>query len=257
MGAIVVGSTALKHWFPTKVREPKDYDVFSDCELPGADVFWDDRFAGWVPEGEIRYATPDELLSLKLSHTAWELPRTHSWEKHMSDIVFLQSHGAAVRDDLYDMLYSVWLDKHGRKPIMLSDDKSEFFDDAVKRKYDHDSLHRSVAYFPGYPLYENYLKPSATVEMDMDLVWSDHHDAIVNLFREEVYVTALERKVIPSGYTVSPRLAYGWALRRTITGLTKGRSSRFMRENFTEFRSPDSDYVARHLENSHYLEELT
>lgn len=231
--------------------------MFSDRPDPGAEVFWDDRFRDWIPELGLRFATPNELLTIKLSHTAWELPRTNSWEKHMSDIVFLQGKGAVVDDDLYRMLYSVWQDKHGRKPIMLSDDKSEFFDDAVKRKYDHDSLHRSVAYDPGHPLYDFYLKLGATVEMDMSMVWSEPHDAIVRLFREEVYVTALERKVIPSGYTASPRLAYGWALRRTITGLTKGRSSRFMRENFTEFRSPDSDYVARHRENSHYLEELT
>lgn len=131
-----------------------------------------------------------------------------------------------------------------------------FFEDAVKRVYDHDSLHLSVAYTPGRPIYDECLKDGKSVQMDMAKVWAMPHEKIVQMFREEVYVTALERLVIPSGYRHSPGGAYQWALRRTITSLTKGRSARFLVEHFGEFCKPDVDYVAVHRANASYLKEL-
>ena len=29
MNKLIIGSTALKHWFPTEVREPKEFDLIS------------------------------------------------------------------------------------------------------------------------------------------------------------------------------------------------------------------------------------
>jgi hypothetical protein len=78
-------------------------------------------------------------------------------------------------------------------------------------------------------------------------------DQQIKLYREEVYATALERKVIPSNYKISPRKAYAWALRRTITSLTKGWSSLFLIENYDVMRTPDVNYVQRHLDNKDRL----
>src|SRR5690606_19253508 len=115
-----------------------------------------------------------------------------------------------------------------------------------------DSLHESVAY-GDRPIYEEVLKDGKTVQMDMRKIWAMPHERRIQLFREEVYVTALERKVIPSDYTCSPRAAYAWALRRTITSLTKGRSAQFMSENYRTFRVPDMDYVKHHLSKADRL----
>src|SRR5690606_15193909 len=116
---------------------------------------------------------------------------------------------------------------------------------AVRRVYDHDSIHDSVAYGER-PLYESVLKDGHSVQVDMSKVRALPYTEQIKLFREEIYATALERKVIPSDYKCSPRAAYAWALRRTITSLTKGWSARFIVTNYDVFHRPDMDYVARH-----------
>lgn len=245
MTLLIVGSTALRHWYGHQVREPKDLDAFSPSHKLRGDVFWDDAFGAWLadkPEGA--FATPDELITIKASHAYWDL-RNGSWPKHMGDLLFLKKQGASIIPELHDMLRGAWERHYGSKQVDLTQEADVFFQDAVKRIYDHDSIHDSVAYGEK-PLYESVLKDGATVQVDMAKVRALDFDDQVRLFREEVYATALERKVIPSDYTCSPRWAYAWALRRTITSLTKGWSAAFIVANYDVFHSPDVDYVARH-----------
>ncbi|MBF6085168.1 hypothetical protein IU485_27730 [Nocardia cyriacigeorgica] len=262
MRTLLIGSWAAREHGIDLGRDPGDFDYFADNSEMRAgnenyalkmDIIWDDDFAEWLPEGTDRTATPDELATIKLSHAAWEL-RNGSWRKHMRDYVILtHKHGARIDEDLYKLLYPAWERLHGRKPVQLNQDNRSFFTDAVHRTYDHDSLHRSVAYTPGKPLYEAVLRDGAEVEMDMGKVWALPHQLRLRLYREEIYATALERIMIPSQYTASPLFAYRWALRRTITSLTKGRSSRWLAEHYLELLCPDFDYVAQHLANSRYL----
>jgi hypothetical protein len=236
-------------------RTPKDVDVFSpDAAGENVDSFWHPYFELWIPDGTYRYATLDELYTIKVSHAYWEL-RNGSWNKHMSDVVMLKRAGAKLDEPLHNLLYKVWCEEHGSKQVDLKLEADEFFSDAVKRRYVHDSLHESVAYGER-PLYESVLKPGKSVQMDMDAIWALSFDDQVKLFREEIYVTALERLVIPHDYRFSPARAYAWALRRTITSLTKGWSARFLVENYEVFRRADVDYVDRHLANRHVLVEL-
>jgi hypothetical protein len=232
-------------------REPKDLDVISDEDFPGEDTYWDPSFSEWLPDGFTRFATVDELYTIKLSHSYWEL-KNGSWNKHMFDLVTLQDAGAKVIQPLHDLLYRVWELQHGPKKVDLTQESDEFFSDAVRRRYDHDSLHESVAY-GDRPIYEEVLKDGKTVQMDMSKIWALPFDRQVQLFREEVYVTALERWMIPTDYTHSPRGAYAKALRRTITSLTKGKSAQFISENYKTFRDPDMDYVAHHLSRADRL----
>jgi hypothetical protein len=254
MRELVIGSTSMAFYWPDEVRDPNDLDVFSPDRVYCKDNFWDDRLSVWIPDGTSRLATPDELLTIKLSHVGWDL-KNDSWQKHMEDIVFLQDKGAHVSEWLYNLLVQVWTDKHGKKRVDLNMDKTAFFDDGVKRKYDHDSLHESVA-FGDRPLWESVLKDGQQVAMDMSKVWALPFEQQINLFLEEVYVTALERKVIPSDYECSRRGAYNWALRRTVTSLTKGKSSRFIAENYRYFKPAYKGYVERHLSKAHLLKEL-
>lgn len=255
MTSIIIGSTALHRWFPGLVREPKDLDRFaSDGGHLGDDNFWDDRLYEYFQD-EKRYATVDELYTVKVSHAQWDI-RNDTWAKHMFDILFLQRNGAKLIPELHDLLYGIWIDKHGKKKMTFSESE-EFFDDAVVRKYDHDSLHESVAY-GDHALYLDYLVPGRSVAMDMAKVWASPQDTIVKLFREEIYATALERLIVPTDYRYSPGRAYHWALRRTITSLTKGKSSRWLIENFEWFRTAkdpftEEDYVARHHKKSDKL----
>lgn len=264
MRALVIGSTAAKRLIPSW-REPKDFDVFSDYyqkdrdypKLTGGlklDAFWHPALTGWVAarcNGGLQFATLDELYTIKVSHSYWVL-RNGSWDKHMFDIVELKKAGATLDAYLHKMLYSVWEEKHGKKRVDLNMDKDSFFTDAVKRIYDHDSIHYSVAYGEK-PIYEDCFVDGQEVAMDMEKIKALPFDKLVKLYREEVYATALERWVIPSDYTVSPRKAYADALKKTITSLTKGWSSTFMVDNYEVFRSPDMDYVKHHLSKSDQL----
>jgi hypothetical protein len=247
---ILIGSAAIGKYIPG-FREAKDMDVFcSGGRLPAIrwDSFWHPDLEAWFGN-QLRCATLDELYTIKLSHSAWDVG---SWEKHMQDIVDLRIHGAEVIEELYDLLYGVWEKVHGRKRTDLNKDKTEFFDDAVKRKYDHDSVHYTVAY-EDRPNYEKWLVPGETVKMDFKRFWQAPESEHIMHFREEIYATALERIIIPSDYTASPRRAYAWALKRTVTSLTKGRSSRFIAERYGVFRKPDVDYVGRHKSRAHLL----
>jgi len=149
-------------------------------------------------------------------------------------------------------LIEIWKEVHGKKKVDLTQDADEFFDDAVRRVYDHDSLHYSVAY-GDVPLYESVMADGASVHTDMAKVKALPFEEQVRLYREEIYATALERWMIPANYRYSPRRAYAKALRKTIVSLTKGWSSRFLIENYNEFRRPDFDYVRRHKSRAHLL----
>ena len=256
MRVLLIGSTAMAQYLPYG-RPPKDIDFFADHN-PDADfaskveIFWHDSFREWLPQGTDRVATLDELYTIKVSHSYWDL-KNSSWEKHIEDAMALKAVGALLLPRLHDLLYKVWEEKHGAKKVNLSEEADDFFADAVKRVYDHDSIHYSVAYTPGKPLYEEAIKEGRTVAMDMTKVWSWPKAKQLALFREEVYATALERWMIPNDYRFSARRAYALALRKTITSLTKGRSARFLVENYDTFRRPDMDYVQHHKDNAKFL----
>lgn len=250
---LVIGSTAARKRISTW-REPMDVDFFTDTPEAWNDAESDPYFHPKLLDiwgDEDRYATLDELLTIKTSHIYWDL-RNNSWFKHSDDILALKREGAQLIPEVHDVLYSIWEEEHGKKTINLDQDKMAFFDDAVRRVYDHDSVHYSVAY-GDRPMYEDFLKDGESVAMDMRKVWSAPFEVQVALFREEIYATALERWVIPSAYTISPRAAYARALRKTVTNLTRGKSAKFIATNLDTFIAPDVDYVGRHKSRADLL----
>jgi hypothetical protein len=236
-------------------RDPKDIDLFTNKPVPEGlynlpvETFWHDKLSEWE-FGSV--ATPDELLTIKVSHAFWEL-KNKSWNKHMMDIMFLQSKGAEFIPELYDILYPIWEEVHGKKKVNLEADPDDFFNDRiVKRVYDHDSLHESVAYYDR-PLFERILRDNSEVAVDKAKWEALPHEDKLKMVREEVYATALERKLVPTDYTANPRAAYGWTLQKTITSLTKGWFALFVVLNFKDLTKPDVDYVQRHKDNAHML----
>lgn len=248
---ILIGSTAAKKLGIDLGRDPRDRDYFSNDPAVVGDVHWHDEFDELWEPGTVRTATLDELTTLKYSHSFWEL-RNGSWNKHMRDLATLRGAGGKVDEHMFEVLYSLWENKHGKKLIDLNMDRTEFFGDRVPRTYVHDSIHETVSH-PNRPIYESCLKDGHEVAMDMTKVWSMPHDRIVAMFKEEICTIALERKVIPSEYLASPGASYLWAYRRMVTSLTKGKSARFLVDNYREFRTPPKGYVDRHLSNRHLL----
>jgi len=250
MTTLVIGSHAMK-MLGVGNRTPKDFDVFSDAPGPAEDAFWHDSFRDWIGEGRSRWATLDEIYTIKVSHAQWDLVN-HTWEKHVYDIVQLKRAGAVLDLELHKLLYKVWEQEHGVKVMDLDQDKRDFFDDAVRRTYDHDSLHDSVAYGE-HPVYTEVLKDGAEVDIDMKKMKALPLERFVDLIKEEIFVTALERIVVPRNYVVSPGAAYWWAFRRTATSLTKGWTARTIMDNAELFLTPGSDYIGRHILKSHRL----
>jgi hypothetical protein len=255
---LIVGSTALHRLFGSEFREPKDLDVFARPDSPmlgwanANDVFWDERLAGSQLDF-YGFANLNQMYTIKVSHSYWEIGNT--WQKHMADILFMKRRGAILDLELHKLLYPIWETKHGKKKMNLAQAAGDFFDDAVTRIYDHDSIHDSVAYGEK-PMYERILKDGETVDIDPVKMWNGlTFEEQVMLFREEIAATALERWMIPTNYRFSPGRAYAMALRKTIVSLTKGKSARFIVDNFEHFYRPH-EYMAIHYSKRHMLKPL-
>lgn len=256
---ILVGSQALKRHLPD-IREPKDTDYLlvdpTSTELAEnstreIEYFTHPRLSEWNWSGDV--ASLDELYTLKVSHAFWEL-RNGSWNKHMFDIVTMQNAGAEFLPELHTLLYSIWEEVHGKKKANLEQSPDKFFNPNVHRKFDHDSLHASIAYrASGIPLFNEILRDGHQIAVDRSKFEAMDEVTKHQLVREEVYATALERRVIPSDYTVHPKAAYAHALQKTITSFTKGWFPLYIVRNFGELRNPDVDYIQRHHDNADRL----
>lgn len=251
---VLIGSQALKEYIDIG-REPVDIDYFSDrtfdkVEGTHVDPFYHPDLTEYFSE-EPRVATLDELYTIKMSHIFWDL-RNGTWEKHAKDLMLMKQNGAELIEPLYKLLYSIWKQVHGDKKANLSQGAMDFFNDKVVRTYVHDSIHASVAYYDA-PLYERILADNEEVKVDKSKWDAMSYEDKLKCVREEVYATALERLVIPSNYTYSPRRAYAWALRRTVTSLARGWFALFIAENLDKLWSPDVDYVQVHRDNSDKL----
>jgi hypothetical protein len=253
----LTGSQAMRLWFDDSRLPNGDWDYISDnptamlMKGPGLriDVMTDERFGAWN-WGNV--ATPDELYTLKISHAFWEIHGPRNWDKHAADIVFLSRKGAKFLRPLYDIVLPIWKEKYKRNTVNLNQSAKDFFSDAVNRKYDHDSLHESIAY-GDRPLYESVLREGSDVAVDNAKFWAMDHETQIKMVREEIYATALERILIPRNYKGSPTSAYVWALRRTATSLFKGEWALFLMLNLDELMRPDCDYMRRHINNKHKL----
>jgi hypothetical protein len=257
MQRLIVGSTAMARVLSIS-RAPKDLDIFTpdphhDPSLR-VETFWHPLLERWISPGTDRFATLDELFTIKVAHAPWEL-KNGSWLKHMWDICQFKRAGAVVHQPFHDDLYKICEEIHGPKKVDLNKDKTTFFSPTVRRTFDHDSIHETVCYYDE-PLYRAVLRDGSSVAIDMNKVYSLSFEDQIRLYREETYVTALERRVIPENYRTSRRTAYAWALKQMITSFTKGWSAQFIIENFDIFRVPDVDYVSVHLSQKHKLVKL-
>lgn len=266
MTKLLVGSSAAKQWFPD-FRTPKDIDYIVTTpeekvsNSRGIEYFYHPLLAeylGWGIEiddvwenGYDLLAGPNVLYTIKVSHAFWNL-RNGSWSKHMHDVMYFQDKGCTIVDGLYDVLYKTWVEVHGPKRANLNVPASEFFTGTVQRKYDHDSIHASIAY-GSQPMYEKILRDGSEVAVARDKFEALTHEEKCQLVREEVYATALERILIPKDYSASPRAAYAWAMRQTVTSFSKGWFPFWIVTNFKDVQRPDCDFVQRHKDNSDRL----
>lgn len=241
---MIIGSTAMKHWFP-EFRDPKDLDIMSkEGKMTQKEQnYWVDSFQLLIDKNkDDTYLDPENMISLKSSHFGWDI----HWDKTAFDILFLKSKGYRADRELYFKLVEDWKKVHGKKWASLEKkDSNNFFEDAVKRKYVHDTIHEAVSVYDR-PLYERTLKEDGKVgcsEKKFDNL--DFNDRIL-MVKEEVWVTALERYLIPNDFKYSPKRAYYQSLKKLTTTMSSGFFKFFIIDNFDKlYKSTDDSYIEK------------
>jgi hypothetical protein len=227
--SLIIGSHAMKHWFPELKRTPKDLDSISKDTVMSKDIqnYWVDSFQYILDNNkDDKFIDPDFLLTLKMSHFGWNI----HWDKTMCDVLFLKDRGCKVVKSLYDSLVKDWIKVHGKQWASLKGkDSTTFFEDAVTRKYIHDDIHEAVAVYDK-PLYETLIVDGVVCsKIGFDKLSLD--DKIL-MTKEEIWVTALERYHIPSDFTCGHAMAYGNSLKKLATTMSSGWFKFFILDNF-------------------------
>lgn len=235
---MIFGSVAIKHWFPD-FREPKDLDVMSpESKMEkGEQNYWIPEFEELIKNNkDDKYLDPDFLLAVKQSHLGWNI----HWEKTRDDVLFLKSKGCKCDPKLYFKLVKAWTKVHGiRWATLKGKDSKTFFEDAVKRKYIHDDIHKAVAVYDE-PLYEKLLTEGVSCGGFDSLSFEDK----LLLVKEEVWVTALERFHIPSNFTCGHLSAYSKSFKKLATTMSSGKFKFFILDSIDKlYICKDRSYI--------------
>jgi hypothetical protein len=214
------GSHLIKKYF-SDFREPNDIDWVTNDKSKLKDSSKEEEFY-YIPFSPNREMTPDEIYTVKVSHAIYD---TH-WKKTMSDIRFLQIKGCKVIPELLKDLRSHWEEVHGVQHRTDFEVKpGDFFEDRVRRKINHDDLHKMINPTPTYlKMIINDVNPSP--ELFFNLNEEDKKEVLF----EESFVIALER------FSNSPNnLAYNKAQQNLVTRLHPVWLADFVIENWSKW----------------------
>jgi hypothetical protein len=231
MKCLIIGSMAMYHWFPD-ARVPADIDLLTPVEIKSStpsvclvDAQWHDvgDYIMEINKDKV-FADPDVLFTLKVSHAHWNI----KWEKTMYDVEFLRRKGCTLNMELYDRLFKVWTELHGKKRVNMNKPMTEFFKDAVVREYDHEYLHELVAFYDR-PLHERLRTDKSTAWCDRELFENLSAEDQLKTALEEMMATAIERSSLKHGCKKSEVLtAMSRAHFQLCTSMTTGWFARFL-----------------------------
>lgn len=243
MKYLIIGSAAARYWLKDDWREPKDFDIFK-TESSGPLTFLtplrieqsvipDDLMDLLSAGSENNYISLNNLYTLKLSHCFWPV----NLDKTINDIIGLSRMGCVVNMLLFIKLKKYWKGIHGDKSFLsLNKNKKDFFDDAVKKIVEHDTLHEWVAKYDE-PLYKRCLKDDNEVLLDYNKFNKMPHEDKVHMIREEIMVIGIERFAIHKGLDMPSGLCYGRASKIVLIRLMKNKFANFMALNLDEILS--------------------
>jgi hypothetical protein len=257
---VIIGSAAAKKHFPN-FRDAKDLDVL---ERPEKQLALKEAYKGerrlecyyYGPSTDYlldRYEEgshlfPCALYTLKAAHFKFDV----HWEKTASDIIFFQREGVKLDEALYKLAFADFKALYGKRWASLKGkDSKTFFEDAVKRKYVHDSLHETVKYYER-PLYESILTGEG-VQCSKEKFEALSHEDQLKLAKEEIFVTGLERNLIPTDFKFSANRAYWLSLKKFIISMSSSWMSKFLIDNFSKLAKNNDDYVTKFKQNKHKL----
>ena len=238
--AVIIGSTAIKSYFPDFPREPKDLDIVARPEQAEAvkELWGQGKVKVEILENPIIlekaqsiHLDPDLMLTLKMSHLAWDI----NWEKHMFDVQFLLNKGAKYDVAIFNELYEYWNQYHGKnKRSDLKMTAAEFFDNALK-DYDHDHLHTLIN---PVPTYTEMLRDGEEVDIDEKKFEAAPIEKKDSLIREEVYVMAFERFG-----RLHHRPAYSKMLKKYLISHAPMYVFLYAIENYIKLCRPEYDFI--------------
>lgn len=233
MKKLLFGSKRAKQLF-SDFRAPNDIDYIVDTvnnkeeysyrENPGIQYLYENR-------DEL---TASDLYTIKLSHCFWDI----HWAKTMHDLLFFQNKSVKYDHRLFKLLYGGWVDKHGRKKAYLNKTNEEFFNDNVDRKINHDDLHYCLSYY-GIPLFERIKVDLNKASVSEKLFYELSNEDKLKLCREEIYVVACERFLIPRNFKMPLIIAYKQAVRLLLTSMTKGWFPLYIALHWYQLNNPD------------------
>lgn len=203
MDYLVIGSNALKYYFPDFKREPKDLDVISKTKIDSLlrVEYHENPIILEYQDGG--YLTPNLLLSLKISHLFFDI----NWDKHLFDVLFLFNKGFKYNKVLVDRLFDYWKKIHPIRRSNLKLNKQEFFTNNINKNVDdHDNLHIKLNDPPAYK--KILIGEIETSETLWDTLTFDEKCAIIF---EETAVMAYERM-----NNVDYRIYYKYQLKQNI-----------------------------------------
>jgi hypothetical protein len=237
MNALIIGSTAMYHWFPD-ARKPKDLDLLTPAKIVGnhgdvcvVDAQWHEAAeAIMMASTDKVFATPNVLLTLKVAHAHWNVEH----QKTLFDIKFLQDKGAEVIEHLYLALIPVFTARYGKNKVTVNKPMREFFTDAVPRAYDHEWLHEKLA-FHGRPIHERLRPDMGNVWCSRELFERLSYDDQCACALEEILVTAVERRNLTTHSKRSELLSAVYlAHHKLCTTMASGWFARFNIEHHHE-----------------------
>lgn len=237
---ILIGSSAIKFWYPDFKREPKDLDfIVGEGEIvppKGENVEYlkNPIFSNKWKYKDSKTMYPDDLCTLKASHLMWDI----NWEKHMFDLQFLLKKGNKIESDLFWDLYDYWNEYHEKnKRSDLKMSKEDFFDNAINYNVmQHDDLHLIIN---PTPIYTKVLKDGCEVELDESKFFNLSFEEKLEFVREEVMVMAWERFK-----NLDYRTAYNKMLKKFIISHAPKFSLIFILENYIELhKHPKFNFI--------------
>lgn len=193
-------------------------------------------------DNDIYFANPEILFLIKRSHIGYQI----HWDKNILDYSYLKDNVPQL--EFYDLALQDFISMRAnemkdrfskRKKINLDMKNEEFFGKTqkfIKRKYPHDMLHKFTCYGDA-PIYEKIKKDINKAAVNESLWNNLSHDDKIKAVREEAFVIALERLIIPAKNTtekVDRIVAFKWALKRISTNLTDGFFQEFALNNYHE-----------------------
>lgn len=233
---ILIGSKAIVQHFPNFYRESKDIDYAIPCgsnyRKDGAEYLVNPILFDYE---DSKIISPDNLLSLKLSHLFWDI----NWEKHIFDTIFLFENGAKINKPFLKDMRQYW--EKVKSPVRRSQlemNKEQFFNNAVNNNTEeHDKIHQLLE---DVPAYTKVLKDGCEVELDEGkwnrLSEQEKHDVVF----EETAVMAWER------YKTTPyKIAYMKQLKDNIIKHFPEYIGIHAIKNYKELRKPKYNFKTK------------